>query len=77
MLASLGHDDIAKSVREKFCSPPESEEVSKPANQSLREKVQHFKDVLSLSYPPPPPSPVLRWRVISVSQTTPPSFSRR
>lgn len=40
VLASLGHEELAKSVREKFSSPPETEEVTKPANQSLREKVQ-------------------------------------
>lgn len=38
-LLAVGLDELAKTVREKFCSPPETEEVAKPADQSLKEKV--------------------------------------
>ena len=41
-MVSSGHDELAKMIREKFCSPPETEEVAKPspADQSLKEKVR-------------------------------------
>jgi hypothetical protein len=38
-LTSIQLDDLAKAVKEKFCSPPETEEVSKPSEQTFRDKV--------------------------------------
>ena len=38
-LLSIGLEDLAKTTREKFCSPTETEEVSKPADQSIKDKV--------------------------------------
>lgn len=37
-LLAIGLDELAKAVKEKFCSPPETEEVPKPADESLKEK---------------------------------------
>ena len=38
-LTSTGQEELAKSVKERFCSPAETEEVSKPSEQLVREKV--------------------------------------
>lgn len=32
-------DELATAVKEKFCSPPETEEVTKPSEQAFRDKV--------------------------------------
>ena len=38
-LLAIGLDELAKAIKEKFCSPPETEEVPKPAgDESLKEK---------------------------------------
>lgn len=37
-LHAIGLEELAKTVREKFCSPSETEEVPKPADESIKEK---------------------------------------
>ena len=41
-LLSVGLEELAKTAKEKFCSPPETEEVPKPADQSFKEKVVYI-----------------------------------
>ena len=38
-LTSIGLEELAQTIKEKFCSPPETEEVSKPSEQTFRDKV--------------------------------------
>lgn len=41
-LLSVGLEELAKTAKEKFCSPSETEEVPKPADQSFKEKVVYI-----------------------------------
>ncbi|MCG8622962.1 MAG: hypothetical protein MJE68_13325 [Proteobacteria bacterium] len=38
-LTSIQLDELATAVKEKFCSPPETEEVTKPSEEAFRDKV--------------------------------------
>lgn len=38
-LTAIQLEELAKTVKEKFCCPPEAEEVTKPSEQNIKDKV--------------------------------------